>query len=272
MNQDHDQSADAAGLRRRAEERLSKKRKIQRSEAGNQSTADDTARLVHELQVHEIELEMQNEELRKARAQGETLLTQYIDLYDFAPVGYLTLDPEGAIRQVNLAGARLLGVERSRLMNRRFGLFAAESDRRTFSDFLQKVFAGQAEAGCEVTLRRENSQPVVVRINGLRSVDGQECRAVVVDITERKRAEKALCESETELRVILESTTDGILAVDSSGEKVIKANRRFGDLWQIPQSLIDAGDNRANSDRFKRWRVSGSWPPVWRTTSTTSWR
>jgi two-component system, cell cycle sensor histidine kinase and response regulator CckA len=245
MNKDHDQSADAAELRRRAEERLSKKRKIQRSEAGNRSTADDTARLIHELQVHEIELEMQNEELRKARAQGETLLAQYTDLYDFAPAGYLILDREGGIRQVNLTAAQLLGVERSQLVNRRFGLFVTESDRRTFGDFLQKVFAGQAKEGCEVTLRRENSQPVVVRISGLRSVDGQECRAVAVDITEHKRQEKALCESETQLRVILESTTDGIMAVDSSGEKVIKANRRFGDLWQIPQSLIDAGDNRA---------------------------
>jgi len=370
MKKNHDQSADTAELRRRAEGCLSEQRKSRKSETGNQSTADDTARLTHELQVHQVELEMQNEELRQAHAQVEMLLAQYTNLYDFAPAGYLTLDRDGAIRQVNLAGARLLGVERSRLVNRRFGLFVAEGDRRTFSDFLQKVFASRAKEGCEVTLLHENSHPAVVQIEGTRSADGQECRAVVLDITERKQAEKALLESkdylekiinsvgdpmfvkdrqhrlvlvneadcrlagrtreellgktdydffpkeqvdvfwqkdelvfetgqvnvneetitnaagelrtvvtkksrfispsgqafivgvirditerkraeealresETELRVILESTTDGILAVDSSGKKVVKANRRFGDLWQIPQSLIDAGDNRA---------------------------
>jgi PAS domain-containing protein len=87
-------------------------------------------------------------------------------LYDFAPAGYLTLDREGAIRQVNLAGASLLGDERSRLVNRRFGLFVAEGGRRTFSDFLQKVFASQAKECCEVTLPQEGSQPVVVQIEG----------------------------------------------------------------------------------------------------------
>src|ERR1700693_6280082 len=82
----------AAGLRRRAEERLSEKRESQRPDAGEQRTAEDTERLVHELEVHQIELEMQNHELRQARARVDALLAQYTDLYDFAPAGYVTLD------------------------------------------------------------------------------------------------------------------------------------------------------------------------------------
>jgi len=192
MKKNLDPPADAAALRRRAEERLSEQRKSQSSEAGDQRTAEDTTRLIHELQVHRIELEMQNAELQRARANADALLAQYTDLYDFAPAGYLTLDPEGAIRQLNLSGARLLGLERSRLLKRRFGLFVAEGDRRAFSDFLQKVFASEAKQCCEVTLTQAGPHPFFVRIEGTRSADGQECLAVVVDLTERKHAEQEI--------------------------------------------------------------------------------
>ena len=182
MKKNQDQPAGAAP-RRRAEERL----KRQRPAGGGQRTESETARLVHELEVHQIELKTQNEELQQARAQVDALLVQYTDLYDFAPAGYMTLDRDGTIRQMNLTGARLLGVERSRLVNRRFGLLVAEGDRRGFKEFLQNVFASRAKAGCEVTLPQEGSQPLVLRIEGTRSADGQECRTVVLDITERIR-------------------------------------------------------------------------------------
>ncbi|MEI8189059.1 MAG: PAS domain-containing protein, partial [candidate division NC10 bacterium] len=205
MKENQDQPADAApstgsgqALRRRAEERLKARGSIPQSAIRNPHSE---ARLVHELQVHQIELEMQNEELQQARAQADALLAQYTDLYDFAPAGYLTLDREGAIRQVNLTGARLLGTERSRLVNRRFGLFVAEGDRRAFSDFLEKVFASEAKENCEVTLPQEGSQPLVVRIEGTRSADEQECRALVVDITAQKQSQRSLQNMLEDMRV-----------------------------------------------------------------------
>ncbi len=76
-------------------------------------TAVEMQRLVQELQIHQIELEMQNEELKQARDEAEAERERYLDLYDFAPVGYFTLDRDGVIRQMNLTGARLLGLERS---------------------------------------------------------------------------------------------------------------------------------------------------------------
>jgi PAS domain S-box-containing protein len=97
------------------------------------------ARLVQELQIHQVELELQNEELKKARDEAEAERERYLDLYDFAPVGYFALDPEGVIRQVNLAGARLLGLERSLLLNRRFGKFVSPADLPVFNAFLKKV-------------------------------------------------------------------------------------------------------------------------------------
>ena len=177
---------DAAELRRRAEERL----REQHPETGQARTEADTQRLVHELQVHQIELEMQNEELQQARDEMEAGLEKYSDLYDFAPVGYLTLDREGTIREANLTSASLLGIERSRLVKRRFGLCVSAADRPAFNAFLTRVFESQARESCEVTLLKEGKPPVEVRIEAAVAASGRECRAVLEDITERKRAEE----------------------------------------------------------------------------------
>lgn len=200
MKEKQDPLVDAAELRRLAEERLKACEQTPRSEL-HVPRSDE--RLVHELRVHQIELEMQNEELQQARNTADAFLAQYTDLYDFAPAGYLTLDREGAIRQANLTGALLLGVERSRLVNRRFGLLVTESDRRAFSDSLARVFANEAGVACEVTLPREGPPPLVVRIEGRRSEDGQECRAVMLDVTERRQAEDQMRASQSEMRRML---------------------------------------------------------------------
>ncbi|HEX7499328.1 MAG TPA: histidine kinase, partial [Polyangia bacterium] len=97
-------AVDAGELRRRAEERFGARRAD--ANAGDPHMAPETHRLLHELQVHQIELEMQNEELERSRSEVEEGLARYTDLYEFAPVGYLTLTREGEIRQVNLTGAR----------------------------------------------------------------------------------------------------------------------------------------------------------------------
>jgi PAS domain-containing protein len=131
---------DAAKLRRQAEAKLSERKK---KAAAPPATESDTKRLIYELEVHQIELEMQNEELAHSRADVEALLRQYADLYDFAPVGYFTLARDGAIVQVNLTGANLLGVERSALIERRFGVFVSAESRTTFNTFLEKAFGSQ---------------------------------------------------------------------------------------------------------------------------------
>jgi PAS domain S-box-containing protein len=227
MKKDQDPPADAlrgqsgAELRRCVEERLSEKQRSQRSEIRDQRTTDDTQRLVHELRVHQIELEMQNEQLQQARAKAETFLAQYTGLYEFAPIGYMTLDREGTIRDVNLTGVRLLGVERPQLVKRRFGQFVAESDRRAFSDFLQKVFASEDKECCVVTLPREDSQPLVVQVEGTRSADGQECRAVVLDITGRRQAEEQTraAQAETQRLLVLSEQSRRALLNEAEDEK-----------------------------------------------------
>ena len=186
MKKESNTTADVAELRRRAEARLGED---EAKGALRGQAEEDLQRLVHELRVHQIELEMQNEELRRSRAEVEAWLERYTELYDFAPMGYVTLDREGAIRQVNLAGASLLGVERVRLVGRRFGLFVAEPDRSVFNVFLEKVFASLTQEVCEVALLREGREPLNLIIRGTASQNGQECRVVLADITERKQAE-----------------------------------------------------------------------------------
>ena len=178
----------AAEMRRLAEERLQK----QHLSTGRARIETNPERLVHELEVHQIELEMQNEELRKARDVERSALEKYSELYDFAPVGYLTLDREGMAREANLASARLLGIERSRLVKQRLVRFVAAADQRTFTAFLTKVFQSKVSECCEVTLLKEGKSSIEVRIEAVVAASGRECRAVLEDITELKRAEAAL--------------------------------------------------------------------------------
>jgi len=191
-----DISDDPTELRRHAEARLSDQQKGQRSKAGDQprkgsgsKSEADTQRLLHELEVHQIELEMQNAELEEARDKMEALLEKYTDLYDFAPVGYLTLDHEGGIREVNLAGASLLGIVRSALVKKRFGLFVSPADRSVFNAFFKKVFESGVREECDLRLLVEGKHPVDVRMRANVFESEQTCRVAVTDITERKRAE-----------------------------------------------------------------------------------
>ena len=178
-------SDDPADLRRRAELRLKDR---QSKKPPKQGDADDKRQL-HELEVHQIELEMQNEELQDSRTAMEALLEKYTDLYDFAPVGYLTLDREGIIREANLAGASLLGIARSALINGRFGHFVSAAGRPAFGVFLQKVFESKVRQSCDVALHVEARPPLEVELEAIAFESGQACRVAVTDITARKRAE-----------------------------------------------------------------------------------
>jgi PAS domain S-box-containing protein len=188
-------SKGAGLLRRRAEKQL---RQTRKRETDHPSAAKAGPVLVHELEVHQIELEMQNEELMQSRAKMEESLERYSELYDFSPAGYFTLDSEAKILQVNLTGARVLGMERAQLENRRFGLFVSEPDRPVFNAFLTNAFESRAKESCELALgdaadslscAKTPGNRRMVQIEGRVGEDGRACRAVVIDITDRKMIE-----------------------------------------------------------------------------------
>jgi len=188
MTRDKGGTGGTGELRRRAEERWGPHGSV----TGDENLSQETRRLLQELQVHQIELEMQNEELQRAREEAEEGRARYADLYEFAPVGYLTLGRDGVIQQVNLTGARLFGQERSRLVGRRLAGLLAPECLATFNAFFAKALEIGTKEGCEVVLGREGAEPLTVELiaTTTSSAEGLECRVTVTDISPRKRAEQ----------------------------------------------------------------------------------
>lgn len=196
-----------ASLRRYAEERLKETTKSD----GAGPAEPDTKRLLHELEVHQIELEMQNAELHQAHEELERVLARYTDLYDFAPVGYFTLDHSGAIRAVNLAGATLLGQERSQLLGRSFESCVAPKARSAFSAFLGTVAAHKEKVSIDMELQPApgpaGTPPLFVQIEAIAGTSGQEYRLAAIDITERRDAELRLHATIKDLRTFSQSVS-----------------------------------------------------------------
>ncbi|MDD2337061.1 MAG: ATP-binding protein [Geobacteraceae bacterium] len=191
MSKQPDTTAEILDLRSRAEEEF----KSKMADMDLPRSEEEMLKLVHDLQIHQIELEMQNDELRRSEEELMVARDKFSFLYDFAPMGYFTLDRETVIRTVNLAGATLLGMERSRIVNLPFNYFVATSDRPAVSDFFQKVFEGKEKQTCEVKFSEAGGQPLFVRIEAVAADSGQECLAAVVDITALRQMGKELQES-----------------------------------------------------------------------------
>ena len=161
MKRKQSHSSEAADLHRRAEKRLTtlkSKKRAARSGAGS-------SRIAHEVDVHQVELAMQKEELQRAREDLEAKLERYNELYDFAPMGYLTVDHDGSIQKMNFVAARLLGMERSRLVGGRLGNFVSREHRSAFKAFLHRIFESEAMEVCEVILDPGARKSTALRVN-----------------------------------------------------------------------------------------------------------
>ena len=225
-----DSSLPSAGeLRRKAEQRL----QAGRAEGELPAAEADVRALLHELQVRQIELEMQNEELQRVQATAQEASERYFELFDFAPVGYFVWDHEGRILEVNFAGAELLGLNRKDLVQKRFGEFVALENRAAFAEFCRQVLASDAQQNCELKLVKKGQSEMVL-VEGIAAHDrqgqGRRCCAAVVDITQQKRAnelaaanralqaeiaarqaaEQALYASKERYRTLAEATFEGV--------------------------------------------------------------
>ncbi|NTW52024.1 MAG: PAS domain S-box protein [Chlorobiaceae bacterium] len=187
-------------LQKRAEERLGDG---YGADADLSTSREDLHRLVHELDVHRIELEMQQEELLKSRTELEESLERYMELYDFAPIGYLSIDRNSKILQLNLTASRLLGIDRSNLVGQRFDRYVAFEDQPVFSRMLFDLFDQRRVEACELGLEKHEGgsslnapasgfgdftfKLITVHIDAVVSNDLSQCRMALTDVSEQKR-------------------------------------------------------------------------------------
>ena len=198
---------------------------LQSHKSGVETDAD-AQRLRHELQVHQVELEAQNQQLREAQVRVEMALEQYTELYDFAPVGYLILQADSTISECNLTAASLLGLDRSALLNRRLGVFVAGASLPDFNAWLTRAFEGQDTATSEVNFLLEDKPPLAVELRAGRSADGRECRVVMTDVTARRQAEGARRDSDKRFRALFDRSADGMVLMGLDG-KMTEINEAF---------------------------------------------
>ena len=189
------------------------------SEQSPLSSPEEMLRLVHELEVHQIELELQQEELARTRAEVEESLARYTDLYDFAPVGYLTMGRDSRIEQANLTCSKLLGVDRSRLLGLSLKQFVLPEEYRVIDQLLETVFTKRENGYCEVKLlanplHRAKVKPIfsgcTVRIDAGMCHAGNACRVILFDITEQKRIESGIIDSKTRFSQALKAAHGGV--------------------------------------------------------------
>ena len=236
-----------ASLLQRAEEQLKNKK-------GQQAwafTNEGVQKLVHELHVHQVELEMQNEELRAAEELARISAEKYTSLYDYSSIGYFTLDSEGTISGLNFKGASLLGKDRSSLIHQNFKSNLTPATRPVFDNFLKDIFVENTRQACEARLTTEGNPSSYVHLEGMISEDKRNCYLTAVDISAIKDGSGELRESETHYRRFFESAKDGILILDAVSGEILDMNPTFNQLLGYsPEELI--GKELWEVDAFKK--------------------
>ena len=170
-------------------------------------------RLLYEFQVHQIELELQNEELARSRAKAETELARYTDLFEFAPVGYLTLARGGVIREINLTGSRLFRQDRSHLVGKPLGPLLSPHSRMVLAAFLARAFERGTREACEVEISVKGSGPLFVELSGTGADEGRECWVAATDITPRIATRRALQASERRYGALFKKSRDALMTL-----------------------------------------------------------
>ena len=172
--------------------------------------------LLHELRVHQVELEMQNETLRVAQAELEASRNRYLDLYDFAPVGYVTISTDGLIAEINLAGATMLGRARKGLLRKHFSTMVMPADQHRWIHHFTNVKRGNREVSIDLALLRADGTAFEARLDcghdtpEASSREGRTpgMRIIIIDVTERKHAERAIADQTQRLQALSRQLTE----------------------------------------------------------------
>jgi PAS domain S-box-containing protein len=174
---------------------------------------EEVQRLLHEIEMHQAELERQNEELRKTQKSLEAYKDRYVDLYDFAPLGYVTLDKDGYVQEINLAGAKMLDADRDSLTGFMFAEYVAGEDQRAFAAHLEQCAEGRREVTSELRLVGKSGRSITAQLHSI-PIEGPAeetfCKTAVTDITERRDMADALEQERDLLRTLIDNLPDYI--------------------------------------------------------------
>ncbi len=191
------------------------------------ATDADILKLIHELQVHQIELELQNDELIRAKEQADLETEKFTALYDFAPSGYFAISSQGIILELNLTGARMLGKNRSQIKNHRIGIFISDETKPEFNRFLEKVFTTKTNETCEVTLVTNDNLPVYVQFSGIAAGQGEQCFLTMTDVTRIKTEQESLHQSEEKYSKAFHTSPYAMILSRVVDGKIIEVNEAF---------------------------------------------
>jgi PAS domain S-box-containing protein len=222
--------------------------------AHREGTAPSAVELLHELQLHQVELEMQNESLRRTQVALAESRDRYADLYEFASVGYLTLSSACLITEANLTGATMFGVERSKLLNRRPDAYIVAADLERWHRLFVGAIRHEGKQSFDLTLKQPNGSQREVRLDCVHkdNDDGKPTLHVsLTDITERRRAERLAERERLRLQTILQMASDGIHILDHEG-LLVEANDAF--LKMIGHDHMAIGKLRVTD-----WDAQDSW-------------
>ncbi|MCX6080194.1 MAG: PAS domain S-box protein [Chloroflexi bacterium] len=222
----------------RAALRQSADRQIQKQPVDMEALSPkDILETLHELQLHQLELEMQNDELRRTQEELDTMRARYFDLYDMAPVGYVTLSEQGLIIDANQAAANLLSVPRVELVKRFLHDFIFKDHQDIYYQLIKKLLETGEPQACELQIMKKNDTQsvawVALTATAAQDVEGAlTFRVVLSDAPERQRSDEALRESENRYRTLVEFSPDGIgihcegklVFVNSAAVKLFQAN------------------------------------------------
>src|SRR5665647_60821 len=242
-------SESAVDLRRKAEELLKRKT------AKPCSSAEDiqTQKLIHELEVHQIELEMQNDELQVAKAQIIADAKKYTELYNFAPMGYFTLTKAGEIVDLNLCGSQMLGKKVEKLKKSMFGFFVSERSKPIFNQFIDIVFSSKSKETCEIALQANSDSLVYVNLSGTVTENDENCLIIATDISEIKKEEEEIKKLGLHFRDLIEKAPDGIVLLDAMGNfRFVSsaAKKIFG--FQSAEEIIGSPAEYTHPDDLNR--------------------
>ncbi len=194
----------------------------------NRPGESEAPRLLHDLQLHQVELEMQNRELCESRQALEETRDLYAELYDFAPVGYLSISRNGVIQSINLTGARMLGHERGHLVGKPLVAIIGSNAGRSISDHLRKAFAATEGIMGEITLSGKDQQiRQDIRLDSMVRTDSEGdmlCFTTMTDISERCTAQRELVAEQEFLQKIIDGIDEPVMVIDTHF-KVYRMNR-----------------------------------------------